>query len=93
MAALGDGAGGAAEMLLESRDKGGDGIVAAVQGDGGDALPLLDFGHCVLEAHDLQPASERLPGLPDEQAGEGFFGHAEMAAPISHASVSYTHLV
>ena len=85
MAALGDGAGGAAEMLLESRDKGGDGIVAAVQGDGGDALPLLDFGHCVLEAHDLQPASERLPGLPDEQAGEGFFGHAEMAAPISHA--------
>ena len=53
MAAFGDGAGGAAEMLLESRDEGGDGIVAAIQGDGGDALPLFDFVHGVLEAHDL----------------------------------------
>lgn len=85
MAAFGDGAGGVAEMFLESRDEGGDGIVAAIQGDGGDALSLFDFVHGVLEAHDLQPAPECLPGLPDEEAGEGFFRHAEMPAPIGYA--------
>ena len=69
-------------MFFEGGDERGYGIVAAVQRHRRDALSVLYFGHGVLEAHALQPASEGLSGLPDEQAGEGFLGHAQLPAPV-----------